>query len=435
MDRTGGFRTVFGFSIPVLLACWPGSAQAGSFHVREQSARGMGQAYAGVAAGSGGLSSMFWNPATMTQAPGIQSSLIATRIIPYANLAPTAGTLPALLPLGGAGNISPSALVPALYGSYQITDDLWAGLAVNVPYGLGSKPRVPTASQLYGLKSGIKSVEITPMLAYRFNEMLSVGIGVRFMRLSLQQQTALAPIPTPPVLAMRTNGWGTGFRIGAMFRPFAGTTIGLAYNSRIDIATTGAMSLPIPLFAIPAGVYNVGFKLVTPDSVNIGIRQKVGDNFALTGTFEWTNWSRLKSVPITGSPIPGQSAPFFYRDGWLAALGGEYRWNDRLTLRAGISYEQSPLTTRIREVRNVDRDRKLLTAGLTYSFSEKLSLDAAYAVAPPGKTRIAILPGNPTFPLVGAPYTGTVKGSLHMVSFGLTYRWDSGAKRIVSAKF
>ena len=395
----------------------------------------MGQAYAGAAAGSAGLSSMFWNPATMTQSPGIQSSLIATGVIPYANLSPTAGTLPALLPLGGAGNISPSALVPALYGSYQITLDLWAGLAVNVPNGLGSKPRVPTASQLYGLKSGIKSVEITPTLAYRFNEKLSIGVGVRFMRLSLQQQTALAPIATPPVLAMRTNGWGTGFRIGATFQPFDGTTIGVAYNSRIDIGTTGAMSLPIPLFAIPAGVYNVGFKLITPDSVNIGIRQKIGTNFTLTGTFEWTNWSRLKSVPITGSPIPGQIAPFFYRDGWLVALGGEYRWNDRLTLRAGVSYEQSPLTTRIREVRNVDRDRKLFTTGLTYRFNEKISLDAAYALAPPGKTRVAIVPGNPTFPLAGVPYTGTVKGSLHMVSFGLNYRWDSGATRIVSAKY
>ena len=47
-------------------------ANAGGFALREQSAYGQGSSFAGVAAG-GSLSSMFWNPATMTQVPGIQS--------------------------------------------------------------------------------------------------------------------------------------------------------------------------------------------------------------------------------------------------------------------------------------------------------------------------------------------------------------------------
>ncbi len=48
-------------------------ANAGGFAVREQSAWGQGTSFAGVAAG-GDLSAMFWNPATMTQIPGMQSS-------------------------------------------------------------------------------------------------------------------------------------------------------------------------------------------------------------------------------------------------------------------------------------------------------------------------------------------------------------------------
>src|SRR5215471_13142860 len=42
------------------------SALAEGFEIREQSAWGQGASYAGVAAG-GSVSSMFWNPATMTQ--------------------------------------------------------------------------------------------------------------------------------------------------------------------------------------------------------------------------------------------------------------------------------------------------------------------------------------------------------------------------------
>src|ERR687886_445154 len=48
-------------------------AQAGGFYIREQSAYGLGEAFAGIAAGGPSLSSMFWNPATITQHPGFQT--------------------------------------------------------------------------------------------------------------------------------------------------------------------------------------------------------------------------------------------------------------------------------------------------------------------------------------------------------------------------
>ena len=55
-------------SLGVLLVATAG-ANAGGFAIREQSAYGQGSSFAGVAAG-GALSSMFWNPATMTQFNG-----------------------------------------------------------------------------------------------------------------------------------------------------------------------------------------------------------------------------------------------------------------------------------------------------------------------------------------------------------------------------
>ena len=46
------------------------AAYAGGFAVREQSARAQGMSFAGAASASGQLSSMFWNPATITMNPG-----------------------------------------------------------------------------------------------------------------------------------------------------------------------------------------------------------------------------------------------------------------------------------------------------------------------------------------------------------------------------
>src|SRR5450631_4064154 len=112
--------------IGVLLAA-TADANAGGFTVREQSAYGQGSSYAGVAAG-GSLSSMFWNPATMTQTPGLQSESVLTGIIPSATNNPTGGTFAAF---GGTGNVAHSALVPASYYSWQFNQKLWLGLSVN----------------------------------------------------------------------------------------------------------------------------------------------------------------------------------------------------------------------------------------------------------------------------------------------------------------
>ena len=60
-----------------LLMIATAQASAGGFGIREQSAYGQGTSFAGIAAG-GALSSMFWNPATMTQVPGIQSETAVT---------------------------------------------------------------------------------------------------------------------------------------------------------------------------------------------------------------------------------------------------------------------------------------------------------------------------------------------------------------------
>ena len=50
------------------------AADAGGFGVREQSASGLGAAFAGIAAGSS-LSSIFWNPAAVSLAQELEAEI------------------------------------------------------------------------------------------------------------------------------------------------------------------------------------------------------------------------------------------------------------------------------------------------------------------------------------------------------------------------
>ncbi len=382
-----------------------------------------------MAAGSGGLSSMFWNPATMTKLPGWRTSGIVSLIFPYANLTPQGGTFPFFLTLQPAGNMAPEAPLPALYSSYQLSDRVWLGVALNAPDGLASKPQMPSSSQLYGLKSGLRSGEGMITLAYKVNDMVSLAAGVRALYMDLNEETALAVSAAPPLSKLQGSGWDIGYILGATITPFPGTEIGIGYRSRMTPTINGALSFDVPLPGpIAAGSYDVNLKFPVPESLNVGIRQRIGDRFTLAATYEWTHWEIMTSFPIVGSPIPGQTAPFFYGKGWMVSLGGEYQWNSRLTLRAGIGYEQSPITDAIREIRNPDTNRRWGAIGLSYVFSDKLTFDLSYAHYLPGNVTVAILPGNPHFAAVGLPFVGTVTGALDVVSFGLNFRWDDPAK-------
>ena len=103
-------------------------AQAGGFALREQSAYWQGSSFAGAAAG-GDLSSMFWNPATMTQVPGIQVEAVASGIIPVSTHTTSASST--FAGLGGAGDSADDAIVPAGYFSWQLNPQLWLGISVN----------------------------------------------------------------------------------------------------------------------------------------------------------------------------------------------------------------------------------------------------------------------------------------------------------------
>jgi long-chain fatty acid transport protein len=413
----------------IVLAAGLSGAQAGSFAIREQSASAQGEAFAGVAAGSGGLSSMFWNPATMTALPDWQSSLIASLIVPYADLSTQGGTAPFLLPLGPAGNMVQPAVLPAFYNSYQFNDRLWLGVSLNAPEGLASNPHVPSSSQLYGLKSELKSGEGTFSLAYKINDIVSVAGGLRVLYMHVYEETALMPTPAPPLSKLKGDSWNLGYILGATFKPFPGTKIGVGYRSRITPTIDGTFSFDVPLLFgfIPAGTYDVNLKLPVPEAINIGVRQRIGDRFTAAATYEWTHWNILTSFPVVGSPVPGQTAPFFYRNGWMVSFGGEYQWSSQLTLRAGIGYEQSPITDAIREIRNPDTNRRWGAIGLSYAFNDRLTLDLSYAHYLPGNVSIAIVPGNPHFSTVGFPFVGNVAGQLDIASLGLNYRWDEAS--------
>jgi long-chain fatty acid transport protein len=205
-----------------------GHAFAGAFGLREQSATGQGLSFAGAAAGGAGLGSMFWNPAAITDFNGIQVSASSTFIVPYAKLTTASGSAPgyaAINALGGtssSGDEAMDAYLPAGYMSWQINDQLWAGLSVNAPYGLSTKPDSSWSGRTYNSTTSLRTITVTPTLAYKFNDQFSVAAGISYMSLNARYTSAAPALANPAnwgVLGIDGSGSAWGYTLGATFKP------------------------------------------------------------------------------------------------------------------------------------------------------------------------------------------------------------------------
>lgn len=396
------------------------SANAGGFAIREQSAYGMGSAYAGIAAG-GAQSSMFWNPATMTQVPGIQSESVLTGIMSYA--ANTPGAASAVNPfaaLGGTGDTATDALVPGSYFSMQFRPDMWVGMSVNSPFGLSVSFPINWAGGQYAAGSSyLKTYNATPSFAYRINDMISVGVGVQiqYAKADLSHCVTAPCGAGAPLAELSGHDWGYGFTAGVTLTPTPTTTIGVGYRSQINQKIDGTLAIS------GAGSAPASTTVNLPGTLSVGLRQQLTPQLTGLATVEWTNWSRIGTSVVPAPPFPTTTIPFQYKDGWFLSVGAEYMMTEAMKLRAGVGYEKSPITDDVRIPLLPDNDRFWVAIGGSYQWSPKLSFDLAYSHLFVKDTPINVVAGNPSFTGVG--YVGSVDSHVDIISVAMHYRWDN----------
>src|SRR5258706_1811511 len=166
-------------------------AAAAGFALIEQSASGMGNAFAGAAATAEDASTIFYNPAGMSQLSGSQFAVAGHAIdlsLKFSNNGTSRAAGGGAIPLGpvsgdNGGQAGGTSFVPNLYVTHPINEQWTIGLGVNAPFGLKTEYDSTWGGRYQGIKSEITSYNINPAVSYKLTDTVALGAGVNYQHL------------------------------------------------------------------------------------------------------------------------------------------------------------------------------------------------------------------------------------------------------------
>ena len=173
--------------IPALtLVTLSGAASASGFQLLEQNANGIGNAFAGSAAVAENASTIYYNPAGMTQLQAHEISGGISAVGPSFRFHDQGSSVGALGGTGDGGNAGGWAALPNGYVSLALNKDLYVGIGVGAPFGLKTEYDNPWLGAAQSTSFTIKTININPSIAYRVNDRVSLGFGLNWQHLDAE---------------------------------------------------------------------------------------------------------------------------------------------------------------------------------------------------------------------------------------------------------
>ena len=376
-----------------------GGAHAAGFFLIEQSVSSMGTAYAGAGSASEDASYIFFNPASMSKLKGIQVSAGLHGVFPETEFDGSAAynldyfgpPTPPLPPQPGPPfpNISgPSSDIDAGVNGYvphfayvqELNDRMHVGVTINVPFGLSTDYGNNWVGRYSSTEAEILSVNLNPTLSYKVDDRITLGVGVSAIYAEFDYKNVLdagysvgAPGLGDANSEIDTDDYGFGWNIGLLLEPTDSTRIGIAYRSKVEINLDGDLE---------SSVLDTSAEVDAdlPDTFLISAYHEVNPQWAVMADVLWTQWSRIDALDIELGNGTTNTFPLEWDDTYRVAVGASYKPNEKLILRGGVAYDETPIPTdRLRLTALPDEDRIWVTVGAGYKVTKNLSLDFGYA--------------------------------------------------------
>lgn len=290
------------------------------------------------------------------------------------------------------------------YAGFKIYDNLAAGISVTTPYGSGLNWGKDWAGAHLVQDISLKSFNFQPTIAYKPFEKLSIGAGLMIMTGDVTISRAFFPIggipnlPNDVALASASlsgkSKIGVGFNIGAQYDITDQITVGVSYRSKVKMKVNeGTAELSFASDAIKKlleatgkvppldqGTFNASMPM--PSNLNFGVSYKPTEKITLAAELQFVGWAAYDSLNIkfTENVLGGYDikAEKNYRNTFIYRVGAEFQTTDRLDLRVGAYYDETPIRSYLYNPETPGMNKLGLTFGFTFRPVKNLSIDGAF---------------------------------------------------------
>lgn len=306
-----------------------------------------------------------------------------------------------------------------VYGNGGMNTDYKNGASVAANMcGLGA----PASNPLCGsgkLGVNLEQLIVAPTFAYKVNASNSIGVSPLFVyqRFSADGLQAFGGLSSDPAnLTNRghdsSTGWGV--RLGWQGRVADSVTLGATYSPKIDMSK----------FKRYAGLFAEQGDFDIPMNWSLGVAFKATPALTVALDYAHIDYAGVKSIHNTelNSTMPGamlgndNGLGFGWSNVDVVKLGVEYKYNDALTLRAGINHGDNPIQSG-EQTFNIIAPGVVTdhyTLGATYAVSKNSEVTVAYMHAQ--EKSVSGTPNIYYFPVAG---TETIK--MYQNSLGVAY--------------
>ncbi|HET9235767.1 MAG TPA: outer membrane protein transport protein [Oligoflexus sp.] len=483
MQLSVGQRSYASWIVPgLLLTLCSHNAFAAGFAIRGQSASSIGTAGASDVSGTTDISAMFSNPAALSAFKGTNIAVGAAFIMPKGEFSEGKRTVAST----GVEAINDSedakksddfgdnATIPAIYASYEVNEDVTAGVALTAPFGTNTDYGKDWVGRYHGTKTELEVINLDLAASYKLMENLKLGFGVQVQsargliegasnygaaanasvattaaqtaaglvrdyynavgagdsaaaaaantaieanqlakdfRTATQSALAGQPTSSYPTIIQNTltsagaqyvggqvvaregqddvyasyegNDIAYGFTFGVLYSPIAELDLGLSYRSQVVHKTEGDFKLSGETSAAEAYAASVGLKrkadlnLAVPDIIGFGANYKGVTDMNIYLSASMTRWTKIKDINVVPESGANVLVRLDWEDVWHVGLGGDYKVNENVILRAGVASDNSPTTDDLRSPRSPDDNRRMYSIGGRYQ-AEGWSADLGF---------------------------------------------------------
>lgn len=355
----------------ILLAPTTG-AYAAALQLYELGTPNIGTAAVGQASSPFGASAAYFNPAAMVEIQSAEFMVGTQVILPYTNFRKnTSNTIRG----DNGGNAAPLTPGAGIFYVQSLSPNWKFGLDFVTPYGGILNYDDNWVGRFVAQDVYLITVDLSPSIAYRFNNWFSLGAGFTVEYANLQEKIAI-PTPLTPLvdgqLNLKMDDTALGFNVGTYFTPTETTKIGITYRSGINHKFSGDTTfLRIPFTP------NTSTKMVMPQNVIASITQQVTNQFTLLGEVGWANWGSMKNTIVN---IDGVTAVTIrdWNNTYRAGVAGQYYFTPKFLFQAGASYDSSPVSKSLRTP-DLPMDRQIrIGTGIEYSVVSAVNVGFSY---------------------------------------------------------